>query len=37
MPELWQIVQDRLAANRRERSLAVGAEAAEPVGGSDLR
>ncbi len=25
-PELWQIVQDRLAANRRERSLAVGAE-----------
>jgi hypothetical protein len=26
-PELWQIVQDKLAANRRERSLAVGAEA----------
>jgi site-specific DNA recombinase len=26
-PELWQIVQDKLAANRQERSLAVGAEA----------
>src|SRR6202051_3432091 len=26
-PELWQIVQDKLAANRREHSLAVGAEA----------
>ena len=26
-PELWQIVQDKLTANRRERSLAVGAEA----------
>ncbi|HEY3622102.1 MAG TPA: recombinase family protein, partial [Roseiarcus sp.] len=25
-PELWQIVQDKLAANRQERSLAVGAE-----------
>src|SRR6476661_7728682 len=23
-PELWQIVQDKLTANRRERSLAVG-------------
>jgi hypothetical protein len=26
-PELWQIVQDKLTANRREHSLAVGAEA----------
>ena len=26
-PELCQIVQDKLTANRRERSLAVGAEA----------
>ena len=26
-PELWQIVQNKLAANRQERSLAVGAEA----------
>ncbi|MFZ0494723.1 MAG: recombinase family protein [Methylocella sp.] len=26
-PELWQAVQDRLAAGRRERSMAVGAEA----------
>ena len=26
-PELWQIVQDKLEANRQERSLAVGAEA----------
>src|ERR1700730_12513708 len=26
-PELWQIVQDKLTANRRERSLAAGAEA----------
>jgi len=26
-PELWQIVQDKLAANRQERALAVGAEA----------
>jgi site-specific DNA recombinase len=26
-PELWQMVQDKLAANRRERSLGVGAEA----------
>ena len=25
-PELWQVVQDRLAASRRERSVAVGAE-----------
>ncbi len=25
-PELWRIVQDRLAANRHERSLAMGAE-----------
>jgi site-specific DNA recombinase len=25
--ELWQAVQDRLAAGRRERSMAVGAEA----------
>jgi site-specific DNA recombinase len=24
-PELWQAVQDRLAAGRRERSMAVGA------------
>jgi site-specific DNA recombinase len=26
-PELWQIVQNKLAANRQEHSLAVGAEA----------
>ncbi len=26
-PELWQAVQDKLAAGRRERSMAVGAEA----------
>jgi site-specific DNA recombinase len=26
-PELWQAVQDRLAAGRRDRSKAVGAEA----------
>jgi site-specific DNA recombinase len=26
-PELWQIVQDKLAANRQERALAMGAEA----------
>jgi integrase len=26
-PELWQIVQDKLAANRQERALVVGAEA----------
>jgi Type IV secretory system Conjugative DNA transfer len=32
-PELWQIVQDRLAANRRERSLAVGAEAPSLLSG----
>ena len=36
-PELWQIVQDRLAASRRERSMAVGAEAPSLLVGSDLR
>jgi site-specific DNA recombinase len=32
-PELWQIVQEKLAANRRERSLAVGAEAPSLLAG----
>src|SRR5262245_25564435 len=32
-PELWQIVQDGLAANRQERSLVVGAEAASLLAG----
>ncbi len=32
-PELWQAVQDRLAANRHERSLAVGAEAPSLLSG----
>jgi site-specific DNA recombinase len=32
-PELWQIVQDKLAANRREHSLAVGAEAPSLLAG----
>ena len=32
-PELWQIVQDKLAANRHERSLAVGAEAPSLLAG----
>ena len=32
-PELWQIVQDKLATNRRERSLAVGAEAPSLLAG----
>jgi DNA invertase Pin-like site-specific DNA recombinase len=32
-PELWRIVQDRLAANRRARSLAVGAEAPSLLAG----
>jgi site-specific DNA recombinase len=32
-PELWQIVQDKLAANRQERSLAVGAEASSLLAG----
>jgi site-specific DNA recombinase len=32
-PELWQIVQDKLAANRHERSLAVGAEAPSLLSG----
>jgi site-specific DNA recombinase len=32
-PELWQIVQDKLAANRRERSLAVGAPAPSLLAG----
>ncbi|MGA7384772.1 MAG: recombinase family protein, partial [Methylocella sp.] len=32
-PELWQIVQDKLAANRRERALAVGAEAPSLLAG----
>jgi hypothetical protein len=32
-PELWQIVQDKLAANRQERILAVGAEAPSLLAG----
>ncbi len=32
-PELWQIVQGKLTANRRERSLAVGAEAPSLLAG----
>jgi hypothetical protein len=32
-PELWQIVEDKLAANRHERSLAVGAEAPSLLAG----
>jgi site-specific DNA recombinase len=32
-PELWQIVQDKLAANRRKRSLAMGAEAPSLLAG----
>src|ERR1700732_1198112 len=32
-PELWQIVQDKLTANRRERSLVVGAEAPSLLAG----
>jgi hypothetical protein len=32
-PELWQIVQDKLAANRQECSLAVGAEAPSLLAG----
>ena len=32
-PELWQTVQDKLAANRRERSLAMGAEAPSLLAG----
>jgi site-specific DNA recombinase len=36
-PELWQAVQDRLAASRRERSMAVGAEVPRSVAGPDLR
>src|SRR5208337_3364410 len=32
-PELWRIVQDRLAANRHERSLGVGAEAPSLLAG----
>jgi hypothetical protein len=32
-PELWQAVQDRLAAGRRERSMAVGAEAPSLLSG----
>jgi hypothetical protein len=32
-PELWQPVQDRLAAGRRERSMAVGAEAPSLLSG----
>src|SRR5262245_42684227 len=32
-PELWQIVQDKLEANRQERSLAVGAEAPSLLAG----
>ena len=32
-PELWQAVQDRLAAGRRERSMAVGTEAPSLLSG----
>jgi len=32
-PELWSVVQDKLAANRRARSLAVGAEAPSLLSG----
>jgi site-specific DNA recombinase len=32
-PDLWQTVQDKLAANRQERALAVGAEAPSPLAG----
>src|ERR1700736_1809495 len=32
-PELWQIVQDMLAANRQERALGVGAEAPSLLAG----
>ena len=32
-PELWQIVQDKLAANRQERALGVGAEAPSLLAG----
>src|SRR5580704_6280374 len=32
-PELWQAVQDRLTAGRRERSMAVGAEAPSLLSG----
>src|SRR5580704_7808929 len=32
-PQLWQIVQDKLAANRQERALAVGAEAPSLLAG----
>src|SRR6202045_2537376 len=32
-PELWQAVQDRLAAGRRERSMAVGAESPSLLSG----
>ena len=32
-PELWQIVQDKFAANRQEHSLAVGAEAPSLLAG----
>src|ERR1019366_793405 len=32
-PELWQAVQDKLAAGRRERSMAVGAEAPSLLSG----
>jgi site-specific DNA recombinase len=32
-PDLWQVVQDKLAANRQERSLAVGAEAPSLLAG----
>ena len=32
-PELWQAVQNRLAASRRERSMAVGAEAPSLLSG----
>jgi len=32
-PELWQIVQDKLAANRQDRSLAAGAEAPSLLAG----
>jgi hypothetical protein len=36
-PELWQIVQDKLAANRHERLLAVDAAAPSPLTGLIVR
>jgi hypothetical protein len=36
-PELWKIVHDKLAANRQERSLAVGAEVPSLLAAPDRR